>query len=215
MHQQRGITGLETAIILIAFVIVASVFAFTILSVGVFTSQKSQETAHAGLEEARGTIHPTGSVVLKSGTVAGTTGVVQAIFTVSMATDGEPLDLTAAYTYNDTGTDPDASGSSSPTVISYTTKTQHVTASQWTIAFPGDDDGDYILEQNETAEITIWFHQKQSDGTYALGSATSTFLATRLVASDKFSLEVRPSKGATFKLEKQLPASLQTVMLVD
>ena len=28
---QRGITGLETAIILIAFVVVASVFAFTVL----------------------------------------------------------------------------------------------------------------------------------------------------------------------------------------
>ena len=37
---QRGITGLETAIILIAFVVVASVFAsvfaFTVLSTGVF-----------------------------------------------------------------------------------------------------------------------------------------------------------------------------------
>ena len=29
---QRGITGLETAIILVAFVVVASVFAFTVLS---------------------------------------------------------------------------------------------------------------------------------------------------------------------------------------
>ncbi|MBI4305459.1 MAG: hypothetical protein HY678_03980 [Chloroflexi bacterium] len=215
MHQQRGITGLETAIILIAFVIVASVFAFTILSVGVFTSEKSKETAHAGLEEARGTLHPTGSVVLKSGSVAGTTAVVQAIFTVSMATDGEPVDLAPPYTYNDTGTDPDVSGSSSPTVVSYTTKTKHVTASEWTVAFPGDDDGDFILEQNETAEVTVWFHQKQSDGTYALGTATNDFLATRLAASDKFSLEVRPAKGATFKLEKTVPPSLQTVMLVD
>jgi flagellin-like protein len=32
---QRGITGLETAIILIAFVVVASVFAFTVLSTGI------------------------------------------------------------------------------------------------------------------------------------------------------------------------------------
>ena len=32
MRSERGITGLETAIILIAFVVVASVFAFTILS---------------------------------------------------------------------------------------------------------------------------------------------------------------------------------------
>lgn len=31
---QRGITGLETAIVLIAFVVVASVFAFAVLSTG-------------------------------------------------------------------------------------------------------------------------------------------------------------------------------------
>ena len=35
-RKDKGITGLETAIVLIAFVVVASVFAFTILSAGVF-----------------------------------------------------------------------------------------------------------------------------------------------------------------------------------
>ena len=34
LAEQRGITGLETAIVLIAFVVVASVFAFTVLLQG-------------------------------------------------------------------------------------------------------------------------------------------------------------------------------------
>ena len=37
-RNQRGITGLETAIILIAFVVVASVFAYTVLSAGIFSA---------------------------------------------------------------------------------------------------------------------------------------------------------------------------------
>jgi len=37
---QRGITGLETAVILIAFVVVASIFAFTVLSTGLFSSER-------------------------------------------------------------------------------------------------------------------------------------------------------------------------------
>ncbi len=37
LKQQRGITGIETAIILIAFVIVASVFAYVVLSAGLFS----------------------------------------------------------------------------------------------------------------------------------------------------------------------------------
>ncbi len=48
---ERGITGLETAIILIAFVVVASVFAFTVLSTGAFSSERGKETMFAGPED--------------------------------------------------------------------------------------------------------------------------------------------------------------------
>ncbi len=51
-RDQRGITGLETAIVLIAFVVVSSVFAFAALSTGLFTSDKAKETIKAGLAEA-------------------------------------------------------------------------------------------------------------------------------------------------------------------
>ena len=44
---QRGITGLETAIVLIAFVVVSSDFAFAALSTGLFSSDKAKETISA------------------------------------------------------------------------------------------------------------------------------------------------------------------------
>jgi flagellin-like protein len=61
--KQKGITGLETAIILIAFVVVAAVFAYTVLSAGLFSTQKSQEAVYSGLKETQSTIEPMGSVV--------------------------------------------------------------------------------------------------------------------------------------------------------
>ena len=64
-RSQSGITGLETAIVLIAFVVVSSVFAFAALSTGLFSSDKSKETIAAGLSEARGTVEVRGSVVAK------------------------------------------------------------------------------------------------------------------------------------------------------
>ena len=70
-RDQRGITGLETAIILIAFVVVASVFAYTVLSAGVFSSEKGKEAIHAGQEQARGSMEVVGSV--KTTAVAATT----------------------------------------------------------------------------------------------------------------------------------------------
>ncbi len=61
--EQKGITGLETAIILIAFVVVASVFAYTVLSAGLFSTQKSQEAVYSGLNEAQSSLELKGSVV--------------------------------------------------------------------------------------------------------------------------------------------------------
>ncbi|MEM3133415.1 MAG: hypothetical protein QXR32_04545 [Candidatus Caldarchaeum sp.] len=59
-------TGLETAIILIAFVIVASAFSFAVLNLGLFTTQKTGEVMQAGLEETLASIETAGSVVAKS-----------------------------------------------------------------------------------------------------------------------------------------------------
>ncbi len=73
---ERGITGLETAIILIAFVVVATIFAFVVLTTGVFSAERGKETVFAGLEKARGTMEVRGGVVV---TATGVTLVVDDI----------------------------------------------------------------------------------------------------------------------------------------
>ena len=60
---EEGITGLETAIILIAFVVVATVFAFVVLSTGLFSSERGKEAVYSGLQKTRGTLELRGSVI--------------------------------------------------------------------------------------------------------------------------------------------------------
>jgi len=60
---QRGMTGLETAIILIAFVTVASVLAYSVLSAGIFSAERGKETVYKGLEQAQSTMEIAGSVL--------------------------------------------------------------------------------------------------------------------------------------------------------
>ena len=62
-REEEGITGLETAIILIAFVVVATVFAFVVLSTGLFSSERGKEAVYSGLQKTRGTLELRGSVV--------------------------------------------------------------------------------------------------------------------------------------------------------
>lgn len=60
---EAGVTGLETAIILIAFVVVASVFAFTVLSTGLFSAERGEDVVHSGLRQARGGVQLQGAIV--------------------------------------------------------------------------------------------------------------------------------------------------------
>lgn len=97
-HHERGVTGLETAIILIAFIVVASVFAYTILSAGLFSAQKTEEVARGGIEEAESTIVVSSNVVAYKGTANGDECVTKVSFTVSKAVDGgDAVDLTPSY----------------------------------------------------------------------------------------------------------------------
>ena len=139
MHRdERGITGLETAIILIAFVVVASVFAYTVLSAGIFSSQKGQEAVYSGLEQARSTLELNGSVVAK----ANATAVTEVIFSVSNALDGEAIDLT------------DTTGNN-VTVIAYSSSTMRTEELGWTVDYQGYGDNDNLLEAGEMFEITV------------------------------------------------------------
>ncbi len=86
MRDERGITALETAIILIAFVVVAAIFAFTVLSTGTFLTERSKEAAYSGLQEVRGSMELKGSVVLES------TGD-RAVFNLATVAGGSSVDL--------------------------------------------------------------------------------------------------------------------------
>jgi archaeal flagellin FlaB len=86
IKEESGITALETAIILIAFVVVAAIFAFTVLTTGTFLTERSKEAAYAGLQEVRGSMELKGSVVLE------TTGDY-VVFNLATVAGGSSVDL--------------------------------------------------------------------------------------------------------------------------
>jgi len=183
-RDERGITGLETAIILIAFVVVASVFAYTVLSAGIFSSQKGQEAVYAGLQEARASMEPKGSVFAYGD--AGNTTAEYVSFVLTNALKGQAIDLTPNPTGNE----------SHVTVIDYTDDAQHVPDIAWDVTFIGKNNGDDLLEQDEQARITV----------------DLTGLATPPAVYDQFTVIVKPPTGAALVLERVLPARIDAVM---
>ena len=88
-HKQDGITGLETAIILIAFVTVAAVLAYTVLSAGIFSSERGKEAVYGGLSAAASTLELKGSVV---GTSNGTK-LTDLTFSLALVIPGSKVDM--------------------------------------------------------------------------------------------------------------------------
>jgi len=137
LREERGITGLETAIILIAFVVVAAVFAFVVLSTGLFSSERGKEAVYAGLAKTRGSMELTGGVIADSNG----TSITDLTLGLTLAAGGDTVNLDA--------TDP-----TNRTVISYVDSTVY-TASMTYVATEVLGDGDNLLEQGELAEIAI------------------------------------------------------------
>jgi len=85
---ESGITGLETAIILIAFIVVAAVFAFTVMTTGLFSSERAKTVARSGLSEAASSLILKGPVYAESSDfILPTIGMVPSklIFQVALA----------------------------------------------------------------------------------------------------------------------------------
>ncbi len=136
-REERGITGLETAIVLIAFVVVAAVFAFVVLSTGLFSSERGKETVYAGLAKTRGSMELTGGVIATSDG----TKITDIAFDVTLAAGGDQVNLN----YSD---------STNRAVISYQDSANSVNDVTYvTTVITGNSDD--LLEQGELFEVSI------------------------------------------------------------
>lgn len=138
-QRQEGITGLETAIILIAFVIVASVFAYVVLSAGLFSSQKAKEAVNAGLSSTMSVVELKGSVIARM-----VSSEVQEIYLyVGTPAAGYPVDFTGT------------SNSTNRVVISYHDADNMIPSVNWTMQKLSTINADNLLDPNEIFMLTI------------------------------------------------------------
>lgn len=205
LRREKGITGLETAIILIAFVVVAAVFAYTALSAGLFSTQKAQEAVYSGLKEARSTLEIRGGVVAIAGTTGASGTIKQITFVVSNVLGGEAIDfIPPSENTSDTGTS--AAGSDNKMVIQYIDEDQTVNDLYWTLTKLGDADSDDLLENNEKFKITI------GDSTGTDGGNLIQALGIDLTVNKTFSLILQTPVGAVLEIERTTPPYIDTIM---
>jgi archaeal flagellin FlaB len=204
---EKGITGLETAIILIAFVVVAAVFAYTVLSAGLFATQKSQEAVYSGIKEVQSTVEMKGSVVATADAAGAAGKITTLTFTVANALGGEPIDFTVPSA-DGAHTGLAAAGSSNVVVMSYVDKDQRLEDLYWSKAQLGSGDSDNLLDPGEKFQITI-------GGTAGGPGSLVQALATDLTINRQFTLEIKTSTGAVMTFQRTTPATMDLVMTLN
>ena len=191
----EGFTGLEAAIVLIAFVVVAAVFSYVVLGAGFFTTQKAQQTVHTSVEQSSSTLEIVGNVY---GTGIGTGSVGDTItyvnFSMGLAPGGTPIDF-------------------SKVVMVYSNA-----STLETLAQPSMTSG--TIQQPVSGGWAITEIQNSPNGNSATASpllqpneqfTISCQPTNQIVENDVFSIEVRPSVGAAFSISRTAPAAINAV----
>jgi flagellin FlaB len=193
---ERAFTGLEAAIVLIAFVVVAAVFSYIMLGAGFFTTQKSKQVVHTGVGQASTSLELDGQYIYIVPKTTGSSGNVSKIyFFVTLTAGGNPVDL-------------------NQTLVSIKTPklykqvffgTNNQSIDPWYYeAVTGVSDGDNLVEKSEKYKITL---NLEDDG---WNIASSDLPGT----DDEITIEIKPPVGAPLIITKTLPPSFKSLTYV-
>ena len=226
-----GFTAIEVAIFMVAATIIATISMAAVINLTYSSADSTGTIVNAGVDQAAGPATLRGPLIAERGDVDidGNGSIdlggndLQAIVRLRMVLvveNGEPLDLTAPYTTDDTGVDPDFSSSAVATVFTVATERFSASSAVWTVAFPGTDDGDSLLEPGERAEVIVWLHPLDTaNGYYDLGAGTSDAYidaaADLLVAMGAVTIRIVGSDGASGAVIRTMPLELTETVLLN
>jgi flagellin FlaB len=170
------------------------VFSYVVLGAGFFTTQKSQEVVHTGVQQASSTLEIVGNVY---GTANANGAPIAAYnFTIALAPGGTPVDIskmTVTYS-NKTVMETLAYTAAGAGTVSGTVPA----AGGWNVIYIRNDiDASYnrLLEKGEQFEIC----------------ATPT---TRGASDTEISLELKPIVGAALGIKRTIPPSTKAINIL-
>jgi flagellin FlaB len=209
---RKGIVGIEAAIILIAFVVIAAALAYVVVNTGFFASQKSKEVVMRGIGEATSSLQLDGSVIAYVN--GADKKVTTLVMPVKVSVGKEGVDVSnnslvvtvwvsgskSAYMpniYN--GTLPAGTITFNITNLTETIVNITTTAGNTPVAYIGIVNSDYdnLLESNEKGFLIVYL------GDYSV------------TEHDVVKVEVKAPIGASLIIEREIPTNLVENQFID
>jgi len=207
IYSDDAFTGLEAAIVLIAFVVVAAVFSYVVLGAGFFTTQTAQATVHTGVAQASSSLEVVGNVMGISNADVSNAQLSFVNISVALTAGGTPMDLSQmVVSYSD------SNGGRNPSVVNATslncgdltsgglsTSVTSVNSIEWCVAQKINDlnptSPNNLLEPNE-----IWVLSIQTPNTASINS--------------KMTINLQPAVGAVLPLTRSVPGAINRIQAI-
>jgi archaeal flagellin FlaB len=200
LYSEDAFTGLEAAIVLIAFVVVAAVFSYVVLGAGFFTSQTAQATVHTGVQQASSSMEVVGNVYGNES--SGGTYLAYVNITVALTAGGTPIDLSSmvvSYNDNNGGHNSNVLNNSAGVFTCTNAVKGNVTGTpqEWCIAqkinyVTGTSTTGTMLDNNAQMVLMVG-------------------LPTTATPNTKFTINLQPAVGAVLPLSRTIPGGLTPV----
>ena len=227
-HRQshRGVIGVESAIVMIAFVIVAAALAFVVLNMGFSTTQKAKTIIISGLGQTSSSLEVSGTVFAHGNVTLAILEVVGV--PIKVASGGESVNL--------------APGTAAVKYLSNTVTYDNIYAGTLTENSDGDDDvsGEWAsleLATDDAADSDLYITEDPFDAT-GIPTSTKAFIywtqnsnnndildqgehavlaiaykvGDRPSALDKIRAEVLVPTGSALTIERQVPSITTAVV---
>ena len=226
-HSHRGVIGVESAIVMIAFVIVAAALAFVVLNMGFSTSQKAKTTIIAGLEESGSSMQLSGKVTAAGCTSTGTCSTTPLLnataWPIKITSGGESVDLAAATTaikylsnsveYDDIYAGPLTDGEYRSLSLALTESVNQGYVEYHPITAGGAND---TANTGGTTAFIYWAVRSNTNAILDQGEHATIVIAykaaDRPASLDTIRMEVIPASGASLSAERQVPVITTSVV---
>lgn len=200
---KKGIVGIEAAIVMIAFVVVAAALAFVVLNMGFYTTQRSKEVIGQGLSQASSALEIDGTVLAKVDKQKNNLSCV--IIPIRLSAGQKDVDLTpgkadiAVWIINKGGKTNTYNNASKQAITNQTNFdidslcNATTNANGVAVIWRDPNNKDTVLQAGEKILVVINFTKLFSYG---------------LEPYDVFKVEIKPPIGSALTVERTVPASL-------
>ena len=196
IKRNRGMVGIEAAIVLIAFVIIAAAFAFMVVNMGLFATQSAKNTIQQGITEASSPLLTDGSIYIRANSQKVDAMVIplttMGTAYVSMAQNSTIVTLTVQNLTGDANVY-EGVNNTNPYTASFDTLVTALGNNTAAQLFIGNSDGSSTLDYGETGFLV--FHFSTAD---------------QPTAGQNVFIDIRPQGGAPLSVEIFVPPNLSS-----